>query len=188
MIRAPFFGRDPAICARELIGTELNWGQCAGIVVETEAYLAKHDEASHTFVRPSARNFVERNRAGAVYIYFSYGAHWMLNVLVKGRIDGFVLIRALEPRRGVALMKKRRGVEEVRQLCSGPGKLTQALAITERHHEMSAVADPGYSFFRDADSVPEVVAGKRIGITKSADLPLRFTLRGSPFVSVRPRM
>ena len=185
MIRAPFFLRDPLICARELIGAELNWGRCGGIVVETEAYLAKDDEASHTFVRPSARNFVERNRPGAVYIYFSYGAHWMLNVLVKGRTDGFVLIRALEPRRGFALMKKRRGVEEVRQLCSGPGKLTQALAITDRHHEMSAVADPRYSFIRNSDSAPEVIAGKRIGITKSADLPLRFTLRGSAFLSGR---
>lgn len=188
MIRAPFFRRDPVTCARELIGAELNWGSCAGLIVETEAYLAQGDEASHTFVRPSARDFVARNRAGAIYIYFSYGAHWMLNVLVKGSVDGFVLIRALEPRRGLALMKKRRGIEGMRQLCSGPGKLTQALAINLRHHEMSAVADPRYSFFRDGNTAVEVVADKRIGITKSADLPLRFTLSGSPFVSVRPKL
>jgi DNA-3-methyladenine glycosylase len=188
MIRAPFFRRDPSTCARELIGTELNWGRCAGIIVETEAYLARNDEASHTFVRPSARNFVERNRAGAVYIYFSYGAHWMLNVLVKGEQNGFVLIRALEPQRGLALMKKRRGLENVRQLCAGPGRLTQALDITDRHHEMSMVADVRYSFWRDRKQVPEVVADQRIGITKSAHLPLRFTLRGSPFVSVRAKL
>lgn len=186
MIRAAFFRRNPLLCARELIGTELNWGQCSGIIVETEAYLAQGDEASHTFVRPSTRDFVERNKAGTAYVYLSYGAHWMLNVLVKGEADGFVLFRALEPRRGIALMKKRRGVENVRNLCSGPGKLTQALAITNRHHEMNLCADPRYGFVHQTGP-REVVADKRIGITRSADLPWRFTLRGSPFVSARVR-
>ena len=101
-----------------------------------EAYAAIDDEAAHTFTRPSARSFIERNKAGAAYVYFNYGVHWMLNVLVKGDANGFVLIRALEPRRGIELMKKRRGVDDLRQLCSGPGKLTQAFAITGRDHEM----------------------------------------------------
>ncbi len=188
MVRAVFFRRAPLICARELIGSELNWGRCSGIVVETEAYSARDDEASHTFVRPSARNFVERNRAGTAYVYFSYGAHWMLNVLVKGgTMDGFVLIRALEPRRGIALMKKRRGVDEIAKLCSGPGKLTQALNITDRHHEINLSADLRYCFLQ-SEIAAEVVADKRIGITKSADLHWRFTLRGSPFVSVRAKL
>src|SRR5438445_12800474 len=130
IIRAPFFKQDPVICARELIGTSLHWGRCAGLVVETEAYLAQNDEACHTFLRPSARAFVERNKAGAAYIYFSYGAHWMLNVLVKGAADGFVLIRAAQPLHGIQLMKKRRGVDDEQCLCSGPGKLTEAFAIT----------------------------------------------------------
>src|SRR5438552_8214880 len=120
MIRRLFFQRDPLNCARELIGTELIWGGCSGIVVEVEAYAAIDDEAAHTFTRPSARSFIERNKAGAAYVYFNYGVHWMLNVLVKGDANGFVLIRALEPRRGVELMKRRRCVNDFRQLCSGP--------------------------------------------------------------------
>ena len=188
IIRSSFFKREPVICARELVGTTLNWGRCNGIVVETEAYLAREDEACHTFMRPSARGFVERNRAGAAYIYFSYGAHWMLNVLVKGGGDGFVLIRALEPRRGISLMRRRRGVEDVRRLCSGPGKLTQALDITDRHHEMDLCADQRYCFVRHSNDAVEVVADKRIGITRSAHFPWRFTVRGSPFVSVPAKL
>jgi DNA-3-methyladenine glycosylase len=188
MIRAPFFRRDPLTCARELIGTQLTWGQCSGVVVEVEAYAAQNDQASHTFVRPSARDFIQRNPAGAAYVYFSYGAHWMLNVLVKGEANGFVLIRALEPRRGISAMKKRRGLDDIRKLCSGPGKLARALDITKRHHEMSLVQNPRYSFSRDPGVGAAIVADQRIGITKSADFPWRFTLRGSPFVSVRVKL
>jgi DNA-3-methyladenine glycosylase len=184
MIRAPFFQRDPLSCARELIGTELIWGQCSGIIVEVEAYIAINDEACHTFMRPSARVFIKRNKAGAAYVYFNYGVHWMLNVLVKGDADGFVLIRALEPRRGIALMKRRRRVNNVRRLCSGPGKLTQAFNITDRHHEMDLCVDPRRCFVYHLNLTADVVADRRIGITRSADLPWRFTLRGSPFVSV----
>src|SRR5213083_1486496 len=145
-VRRAFFQRDPLTCARELIGTELVWGDCSGIVVEAEAYAAIDDEAAHTFTRPSARRFIERNKAGAAYVYFNYGVHWMLNVLVKGDANGFVLIRALEPRRGVELMKRRRGVNDLRQLCSGPGKVTQAFAVTGRDHEMDLYSDPRHYF------------------------------------------
>src|SRR5213595_2647106 len=184
MIRRSFFQLDPLSCARELIGTELIWGNCAGIVVEVEAYAAIDDEAAHTFTRPSARSFIERNKAGAAYVYFSYGNHWMLNVLVKGNSNGFVLFRAIEPRRGIELMKKRRGVDDLRQLCSGPGKLTQALDITDRHHEMDLCIDPCHCFARTPGTIFDLVADKRIGITRSADHPWRFTLRGSQFLSV----
>jgi len=187
IIRSTFFLRDAVTCARELVGTELIWGKCAGKIVETEAYLAKNDEASHTFSRPSAREFVERNKPGTAYIYFSYGAHWMLNVLVKGEADGFVLIRALEPLRGIELMKKRRGVADKRQLCSGPGKLTQAFDITNRHHEIDLCADPRHCFARGASDV-DVIADARIGITRSAHHPWRFTLRESEFVSRRVKL
>jgi len=183
LVRRLFFQRDPVTCAHELIGKELIWGDCSGIIVEVEAYAAIADEAAHTFTRPSARSFIERNRAGAAYVYFNYGVHWMLNVLVKGEANGFVLIRALEPRRGVELMKKRRRVDDVRQLCSGPGKITQALDITDRHHEMDLCADPRHCFMSDTQATFDVVGDKRIGITRSAHLPWRFTLRGSPFVS-----
>jgi DNA-3-methyladenine glycosylase len=179
-----FFERDPLVCARELIGTELVWGKCSGFIVETEAYLTLNDEACHTFTRPSTRAFVERNPPGAVYIYFNYGVHWMLNLLVKGGArSGLILIRAVEPRRGIALMKKRRGVEDLRRLCSGPGKLTQAFDITSRHHEMSICAEARHCLLpRPKRDVP-VVADPRIGISRSKDFPWRYTLRASEFVS-----
>lgn len=183
LIRRKFFERDPLTCARELIGAELIWGKCAGIIVEVEAYAATGDEAAHTFTRPSAREFIERNQPGAAYVYFNYGVHWMLNVLVKGNENGFVLFRALEPTRGMELMKKRRGSDDVRQLCSGPGKLTQALGITGKHHEMDLCSDPRHGFVRRPNAIVDLVAGRRIGITRSAELHWRFTLRDSPFIS-----
>lgn len=182
-----FFERDPLVCARELVGTELVWSRCSGIIVETEAYLTLNDEACHTFTRPSTRAFVERNRPGAIYIYFNYGVHWMLNLLVKGgERSGLILIRALEPRRGLALMKERRGVEDIRRLCSGPGKLTEALEITSRHHEKSICAGPRHCLLPRQGEV-RVVADPRIGISRSKDFPWRFTLAGSEFISRRVR-
>jgi DNA-3-methyladenine glycosylase len=188
ILPARFFCRDPLICAREMVGTELIWGACSGKIVETEAYFAVNDEACHTFSRPSAREFVQRNKPGAAYIYFSYGAHWMLNVLVKGDADGFVLIRALEPLRGIDKMKRRRGLADERQLCSGPGKLTEALDITNRHHEIDLCADTRHCFLSRTQHV-DVVADERIGITRAAHHLWRFTLAGSKFLSrpVRPR-
>jgi DNA-3-methyladenine glycosylase len=171
-----------------LIGAELIWGNCSGVLVETEAYNAIDDEACHTFMRPSTRAFIEQNKAGAAYVYFNYGMHWMLNVLVKGRENGFVLIRALEPRTGIERMKKRRKLDEVKRLCSGPGKLTQALGITDRHHEMDLCADPRHCFAQNAEATVKVVADQRIGITRSAHLPWRFTLQGSPFVSAPAKL
>ncbi len=184
MLPEGFFQTDPLDCARNLVGTELVWGKCAGLVVETEAYLVEGDEACHTFMRPSTRAFVERNKAGAAYIYFNYGVHWMLNVLVKGGPrDGLILIRAIEPRRGLALMRRRRGVEEVKRLCSGPGKLTQALAIGKQHHEIDLCVDPAHCFRPRTHYDVAVVADHRIGISRAKDFPWRFTLRDSPFVS-----
>jgi DNA-3-methyladenine glycosylase len=188
ILPSSFFERDPLVCARELVGAELIWGTCSGIVVETEAYLTLDDEACHTFTRPSTRGFVERNVAGAVYIYMNYGVHWMLNVLVKGGArSGLILIRALEPTRGLSLMRARRGVDDVHRLCSGPGKLAQALDITKRHHEMNICVDPRHCFVRPAGVEAQVVADARIGISRARDFPWRFTLAGSPFVSVPVR-
>lgn len=179
-----FFERDPLDCARDLIGTELNWGRCSGVIVEAEAYLTLNDEACHTFTRPSTRAFVERNQPGAIYIYFNYGVHWMLNFLVKGGPrSGLILIRALEPRRGLALMKARRGTDDIRRLCSGPGKLTQALDITKRHHELSICAGAQHCLRPRPEIRVRVVEDPRIGISRSKDLPWRFTLKGSAFVS-----
>jgi DNA-3-methyladenine glycosylase len=184
-----FFERDPLVCARELIGTELVWEKCSGIIVETEAYLTLNDEACHTFTRPSTRAFVERNLPGAVYIYLNYGVHWMLNLLVKGgERSGLILIRALEPRRGLSRMRVRRGVEDLRRLCSGPGKLAQALDITKRHHELSICSGARHCLLPRPEAGVRVVADPRIGISRSKDFPWRFTLSGSEFVSRPVRM
>ena len=181
-----FFTRDPLACARELIGANLVWGNCSGIVVETEAYLAVNDEACHTFTRPSTRAFIERNPPGTAYVYFNYGVHWMLNVLVKGKENGFVLFRAVQPILGLNLMRRRRGTDDPRQLCSGPGKLTQALGITGRDHESDLCTNPRRCFW-EPGCTPNVIADRRIGITRSAELHWRFTLADSPFVSRPPK-
>ena len=184
-----FFQRDPVTCARELVGCELVWKSCAGIVVETEAYAAVNDEACHTFARPSAREFIARHRAGAAYVYLNYGMYWLLNVLVKGGAeDGFVLIRALEPTRGIDLMKRRRlahrnaKLAHPHALCSGPGKLSIALGVDGRDHGRDFFAAKTIDF-RPRERVIEVVADARIGISKAANLPWRFLMRGSEYVS-----
>lgn len=183
-----FFETDPLECARQLIGTTLIWGRCSGVVVESEAYLTENDEACHTFKRASTRSFVDRNEPGAIYIYLNYGMHWMLNLLVKGGPRrGLILIRALEPKTGIAFMKARRGTENLRGLCSGPGKLTQALEITNRYHEMSICDDSRCRLLPRQTEDIAVTADTRIGITRSAHFPWRFTLADCPFVSVRVR-
>jgi DNA-3-methyladenine glycosylase len=187
-----FFERDPVTCARELIGCRLVWGRCAGIVVETEAYSAVGDEASHTWTRPSARAFVAAHMAGAAYVYFNYGVHWMLNVLVKGgSTEGFVLFRALEPLDGVALMHERRSANRrvargpipSTALCSGPGKLAQALGVTGRDHGRDFCGGKQAALFAPGGAV-EIGSGRRIGISRAQELPWRFVLAGSTHLSV----
>jgi DNA-3-methyladenine glycosylase len=192
MIPRTFFQRDPLTCARELIGCELLWGDCAGLIVETEAYTATGDEASHTFTRPSTRAFIAEHRAGTAYVYFNYGIYWLLNVLVKGGAeDGFVLFRALQPTRGLDLMetrrlaKRRSPLAHPRALCSGPGKLTIALGIDGRDHGRDLCARAGLGF-RPAARELSVVADVRIGISRAAHFPWRFLAAGSEYVSVAP--
>lgn len=188
MIEREFFEKSPLVCARRLVGAELRWGGCAGIVVETEAYDEEGDEACHTFFRPSARAFVERHEPGTAYVYLNYGMHWLLNVLVKGpKRRGFVLIRAIEPMLGLEAMAARRKMVDPRKLCSGPGKLTQALGIDGSWHGGDLCADENFAFHPRKGRVP-VVADGRIGISAAAHLPWRFTLAGSRFVSVPARI
>ena len=183
-----FFQVHPLECARALIGCELVWNGCGGVIVETEAYGVLNDEACHTFNRPSARAFVERHSAGTAYVYLNYGVHWLLNVLVKGGPeDGIILIRALEPTRGIRRMEKRRGTSVHGALCSGPGKLTQALGISRSDHERDLCGDPRRGFRQRTRDV-ELVTDRRIGITKAADLPWRFLERDSLYVSIKPRL
>lgn len=189
MLRASFFHRAPLICARELIGAELRWGACRGRIVETEAYAAVGDEACHTFKRRGAREFVERHPAGTAYVYLNYGVHWLLNVLVKGgsdALDGFVLIRAIEPTHGLSRMRRRRTVERDLALCSGPGKLTEAFGITGEAHGINLCADATRGFVASALPATDVLADRRVGITRAAEFPWRFLCRDSPFVSLRP--
>ncbi len=180
-----FFERDPLTCARDLLGCELFWGGSSGVIVETEAYAEYGDEACHTFLRRSVRTFIEELPPGSVYIYLNYGVHWLLNFLVKGvSFRGFVLIRALEPRTGIETMRQRRGVQKLTDLCSGPGKLTQAMGITAQWNGADFLSIPEVSLLLWREP-PAIIADQRIGITKSAELEWRYYVGDSPFVSGR---
>jgi len=180
VIGRDFFQRDPLTCARELIGCELVWNGCSGILVETEAYTALNDEACHTFHRPSARRFIEEHPPGAAYVYLNYGMYWLLNVLVKGgREDGFVLFRALEPRAGIGVMQARRALTKLTQLCSGPGKLTRALAITGADHGRDLCAEQEVGFRRLPRA--KVAADVRVGDRKSVGFAVALFAGGQRF-------
>ena len=168
-----YFEQHPVDCARGLIGAELRWDGCIVRIVETEAYTAEGDEACHTFFRPSVREFVEINKAGTLYVYLNYGVHWLFNVLIKGGKDhGFVLIRAAEPVSGVEKMRKRRPDKPDRLLASGPGRLTQALGITGKHHGIHFLGRKNRGI---SQGLPvQTVEGPRIGISKAQELPWRF--------------
>ncbi|MDZ4290096.1 MAG: DNA-3-methyladenine glycosylase [Prosthecobacter sp.] len=186
-----FFQRDPVTCAQELIGCELVWNDCTGIIVETEAYAALGDEACHTFARPSARAFIASHAPGAAYVYFNYGMYWLFNVLVKGGSeDGFVLIRALEPVRGIDLMEQRRfpgksGPVPAKSLCSGPGKLTIAMGIDGTDHGRDLCQDRKVGFHRNGATPASWVSDGRVGISKAAHFPWRFLAPESAFVSAK---
>ena len=185
------FKTDPVTCATNMIGTTFLWDGCGGIVVETEAYAQHGDEACHTFVRTQAREFVVTQPAGTIYTYLNYGVHWLFNVLTKSDTgNGFVLLRALQPTVGIDAMQERRGRERIKDLCSGPGKLTQALGIGPESHCRSIVkrmsaSDQARGFFNPSkgNSPVDVISDRRIGITKAADYPWRFLLADNKFIS-----
>lgn len=194
MLGPEFFARDPLTCARALLGCDLRWDDCAGTVVETEAYAAEGDESCHTFLRRGARRFVAEHGPGTAYIHQNYGIHWLLNILTKGpadgAADGFVLVRALVPRAGLDRMRARRGSGDAlleRRLCAGPGRLTVALGIGPGDHGKSLCENPARAFHAPVPKATppagEVVTATRIGITRAADLPWRFLYRGNPYVS-----
>ena len=184
-----FFERDVLTVARDLIGVELVWKGCAGIIVETEAYAVEGDLAAHTATRPSAREFVKSKPPGAAYVYFNYGMYWLFNLLVKGGTqDGLILIRALEPTRGVQEMQQRRQREKLHELCSGPGKLALALGIDGSHHglPMAGRSRPaGCGLIQSASAPYDVVTDIRVGISQAVDFPWRFLSRHSPHLSVK---
>ncbi len=178
--RQAFWLRDPVDVARDLIGWELYVDGIGGRIVETEAY-HQEDPASHSFSGPTPRNQVMFGPPAHVYVYRSYGIHWCMNLVCGADGDGAaVLIRALEPLAGLEIMAERRGLIDRHALCSGPGKLCQALAVTRAHDGLSAEAPP---FELRPGRAAGLVVGPRIGITKAAEKPWRFGEAGSRFVS-----
>src|SRR5262245_23555119 len=180
-LRRSFFDRPVLDVAPELIGATLLVDGIGGGIVELEAY-HHTDPAAHSFNGRTERNAVMFGPAGFVYVYRSYGIHWCLNFVCEPKGSAAaVLIRALEPTEGIGLMRRRRGVAEERLLCSGPGRLCEALGITRAQNGFALDRPPFVILGRT--EIAEVIAGPRIGITKAAELPWRYGLKGSRFLS-----
>lgn len=173
--KAEDFQASPVDCAIRLLGAKFSWHGCSGRIVETEAYSERDDPACHTFFRPSTRQFVAEHPPGTAYVYLNYGVHWLFNILVKShREAGFVLLRALEPIGGIDVMIQRRRRSRLRDLASGPGKLTQALGINGSSHGNPFLGRPRQGLH--AGGAGPVLRGPRIGISRGQDLPWRFGL------------
>jgi DNA-3-methyladenine glycosylase len=176
-----FFRRNVLDVAPDLIGAVLLFNGVGGRIVELEAY-EQTDPAAHSYGGPTERNAVMFGPPGYAYVYRSYGIHWCLNFVCEPKGSAAaVLIRALEPTVGLPAMRRRRGVSDVRLLCSGPGRLCEALAITRAHNGLALDEPPFALFARDAKV--EVGVGPRIGITKAVEQPWRYGLKGSRFLS-----
>jgi DNA-3-methyladenine glycosylase len=178
-----FYARSVHDVARDLIGCVVRHGEAAGRIVETESY---HEEepACHAFVGVTDRSRTLFGEPGHAYVYFSYGVHSLLNAVAEpAGVGAAVLIRALEPVDGLELMRARRGLERAEDLCSGPGKLTQALGIGLDMNGISLTDGAIEVHSRPAGERPRIVRGERIGITKAAELPWRFCDADSRHVS-----
>jgi DNA-3-methyladenine glycosylase len=180
-LKRSFFNRSVHEVAPDLIGATLLVDGVGGVIVEVEAY--HHTEpAAHSFNGPTQRNMVMFGPPGFSYVYRSYGIHWCVNFVCEAEGSASaVLIRALQPTHGVPAMRRRRGLSDERALCSGPGKLCEALGITIRHNALPLDVPP--FALHACTGKPEIVTGLRIGITKAADLPWRYGLKGSRFLS-----
>ena len=198
LLRRAFFNRDPRIVSRELLGKLIvrreGRKQLAGRIVEVEAYLGAGDLAAHAAAGNTARNSVLWGPPGHAYVYFIYGVHYCLNISCLPEGDaGCVLIRALEPVSGIADMAKARELSDIdltsmrdlRKLASGPGKLCEALGITRSRDNDKDMLSPesDLQVASDGFRVDEVAVTKRIGITKSAEMPLRYVIAGNVFAS-----
>ena len=182
-LRREFFARSVHEVAPELIGATLLFDGVGGVIVEVEAY-DQDDPASHSFGGMTPTRASMFGPPGHAYVYRSYGIHWCLNFVCMpaGRAEA-ALIRALAPTRGLDAMRERRGVEKERLLCSGPGKLCQALGITRAADGLPLDAPPFGIFARDEE--PPLAVGRRIGLTRAVEQPWRYGLAGSPFLSRR---
>jgi DNA-3-methyladenine glycosylase len=176
-----FFNRSVLEVAPELIGATLLVGGIGGVIVEVEAY--HHTEpAAHSYGGRTPRNAVMFGPAGFAYVYRSYGIHWCLNFVCEGvGSAAAVLLRAVQPTEGLTVMRRRRGLADERLLCSGPGRLCEALAVTHAQNGFR-LDRPPFALFARPGPV-EIATGPRIGLTKAVDLPWRYGLAGSPFLS-----
>lgn len=177
--QAELFTSPSEVAARALIGWTLTVDGVGGRIVETEAYHPT-DPASHSFPGPTPRNAVMFGPPGVIYVYRSYGIHWCMNLVCGEAPGSAVLLRALEPTAGLDLMIARRGLEDPRRLCSGPGRLCQALGVTHDHNGL-AVTEPPFALEPGAPA--DVIVGPRIGISKAMDVPWRFGEAGSRYLS-----
>jgi DNA-3-methyladenine glycosylase len=182
-LKRAFFDRSVHEVAPDLIGATFLVDGVGGIIVEVEAY-HHTDPAAHSFRGPTPRNKVMFGPPGFTYVYRSYGIHWCVNFVCEEEGSASaVLIRALEPTHGIAAMRRRRGQTDARALCSGPGKLCEALGITIAHSELPLDRPPITLHARTGEV--DIASGVRIGLTKAVDLPWRYGLRDSKFLSKR---
>ncbi|MEJ5991931.1 DNA-3-methyladenine glycosylase [Ramlibacter sp. PS3R-8] len=182
-LRPADFEEDAPVVAQALIGAVLLVDGVGGRIVETEAY-DREDPASHSHSGPTPRNQAMFGPPGRAYVYRSYGIHWCLNFVCREDGHGAgVLIRAIEPLHGIEVMRERRGLQEVKLLCAGPGRVGQALGIVHAFNGQRLDQKPFE--VRASEGRHDVVIGPRIGISKAADVPWRFGLAGSPFLSRR---
>ena len=180
-IRRGFFDRSVLKVAPELIGATLLVDGVGGVIVEVEAY-HHTDPAAHSYIGRTDRNAIMFGPAGMAYVYRSYGIHWCLNFVCEAEGSASaVLIRALQPTQGIALMRRRRGVADERALCSGPGKLSEALGVTHRQNGLPL--DHAPFELRARAAKPEIAVGPRIGISKAVEHPWRYGLKGSKYLS-----
>jgi DNA-3-methyladenine glycosylase len=180
-LRKSFFNRSVHEVAPELIGATMLFNGVGGAIVEVEAY-HHTDPAAHSFGGQTPRNAVMFGPPGYAYVYRSYGIHWCVNFVCEAAGSASaVLIRALQPIEGLAVMQRRRGMTDPRLLSSGPGRLTEALGITVKHNGCALDEAPFQLLARKSE--PEIAAGPRIGITKAVELPWRYGLKGSRFLS-----
>jgi DNA-3-methyladenine glycosylase len=178
-----FFDRSVHIVARELIGCRLFFAGCGGVIVETESY-ERDDPACHAYVGLTERTEVLFGPPGRAYVYLSYGIHSLLNAVAEPEGEAAaVLIRALEPTADIEAMRVRRGNRPDRELCSGPGKLTEALGIGLAHNGADLAKDPFLLLGREDGREEQILTGPRIGITKAVERPWRFCAAGNPHVS-----
>jgi DNA-3-methyladenine glycosylase len=184
VIDRAFFARPVLEVAPDLVGCVVRHGDSAGVIVETEAY-HRSEPACHAYVGLTARTATLFGPPGVAYVYFSYGVHALLNAVCEAEGEGAaVLIRALEPLDGLELMRARRGVDRVEELCSGPGKLTQALGVGLELNATSLLDGPIRIEPPPAGwAAPELDVGRRIGITKAVELEWRFSAHGNRHVS-----